>query len=78
MASKYSEQVQNTPKGKSRQVDYWPQICGALPLIVRGMYRVGCLLIKLLIFVVDLPAKRSSFGRFQTDPTYTPLVHDAY
>jgi len=51
---------------------------GALPIIVRGMYRVGCLLIKLLIFVVDLPAKRSSFGRFQTDPTYTPLVRDAY
>jgi len=44
----------------------------------RSLYE-GCIaLIKLLIFVVDLPAKRSSFGRFQIDPTYTPLVHDAY
>ena len=53
------------------------KIRGALPIIVRGMYRVGCLFDKSANLFVDLPATKVIFSGIQADLSFTPQISSA-
>ena len=50
------------------------KIWGALPLIVRRMYRFGCLFDKSDHLFVDLPATKAIFSGIQADLSFTPQI----
>jgi len=53
------------------QEDFGHKIWGTLPLIVRGMYRVGCHFDKSAHLFVDLPATKAIFSGIQADLSCT-------
>ncbi|MFH0799060.1 MAG: hypothetical protein V2A66_02620 [Pseudomonadota bacterium] len=55
------------------QEDFGHKIWSALPIIVRVMYNIGCLLINRPIFIVDLPAMKAILNGIQADLPFTPL-----
>ena len=48
-------------------MEFDQKIWGALPIIVRVMYRVDCLLDKSAHIFVDLPATKAIFSGIQAD-----------
>jgi hypothetical protein len=61
-------------------MEYWNigyKIWGALPIIVRGMYRVGCHFDKLAHLFVDLPATKAIFSGIQADLSFTLTIYEA-
>ena len=56
------------------QDDFDHNIWGALPITVRGMYRVGCLFDKSAHLFVDLPATKAIFSGIQADLSFTPQI----
>ena len=50
------------------------KIWGALPITVRGMYRVGCLFDKSAHLFVDLPATKAILNGIQADLSCTPQI----
>ena len=56
------------------QEDFCHKIWGALPIIVRGMYRVGCLLLNRLTFLLISLYRRPFFDGIQADLSFTPQI----
>ena len=54
------------------------KIWGALPIIVRVMYRVGCFFDKSAHLFVDLLATKAIFSGIQADLPCTPQISFAY
>jgi len=56
------------------QEDFDYKTRGALPIIVRGMYRVGCLFDKSAHLFVDLPATKAILNGIQADLSFPPQI----
>ena len=56
------------------QEDFDHKIWSALPIIMRMMYRVGCLFDKSAHLFVDLPATKAILNGIQTDLSCTPQI----
>ena len=54
--------------------DFDHKIWSALPIIVRVMYRVGCLFDQSAHLFVDLPATKAIFSGIQADLSCTPQI----
>ncbi len=52
------------------QEDFDHKIWGALPIIMRVMYRVGCLFDKSAHLFVDLPATKAIFSGIHADLSF--------
>jgi hypothetical protein len=60
------------------QEDFDHKIWSALPIIVRLMYRVGCLFDKSAHLFVDFPATKAILNGFQADLSFTPHLTMRY
>jgi hypothetical protein len=64
-------------EGSFVSMEFDQKIWGALPLIVRGMYRVGCLFDKAAHLFVQFPATKAIFSGIQADLSSTPQINFA-
>jgi hypothetical protein len=55
-------------------MDFDHKIWGALPIIVRGMYRVSCLFDRSAHLFVDLPARSAILSGIQAALSCTPQI----